>query len=535
MRNYEITDELAVGFRAVISAPPLKVQTQAMKSWLMTARQICDLEMLLTGAFSPVENFMGEADYYSVIESMRLADGQFWPVPIVLDVTKNFADSLDRGEAIALRDGEGVLLATLLVEEQWLPDKTQEALLVYGSEKPSHPGVDALLRSGDVYLSGRLQAVELPTHHDYRHYRQTPAQLRDHFNANGGTQVIALQSQQAIHRAQWEAACQYAKTHKAALLIQCHVGLSQPEDREHFSRIRCHEHILQQSPEQTALLNLLNHATRSSETRELLLTVLTLRNCGSTHFMVSPEQSDVLRDYEAELGISIITTPTVANHTSLLALSNAQLSHHLHAELPVPGDFSFPQMLAEIKNSYPSRLHQGFAVFLTGLSGSGKSTIANALLVKLMEMGGRTITLLDGDVVRKHLSSELNFSKEHRDINIRRIGFVASEIVKNGGIAICAPIAPYTSVRREVRNMVSPKGGFIEVHVSTPLEECEKRDRKGLYAKARAGILKGFTGIDDPYEIPENPELRLDTSNQTPEQCIEQVLNTLVQLGYTKP
>ncbi|SJM94349.1 Sulfate adenylyltransferase adenylylsulfate kinase [Crenothrix polyspora] len=463
---------------------------------------------------------------------MRLADGQFWPVPIVLAVSKKFAGSLDLGETLALRDGEGVLLATLLVEEQWLPDKNQEARLVYESEDASHPGVDALLRSGDVYLSGRLQAVELPTHHDYRHYRQTPAQLRDHFNANGCSQVLALQPHHAIHKAQWEAACHYAKTHKAALLIQCHVGLGQPEDRSHFSRIRCHEYTLQQSPEQTPQLNLLNHASRSSETRELLLTALILRNCGCTHFMVSPEQGGILRDYEADLGICIITTPTIANHAPLLVLSDAELSHHLHAGLPVPDGFSFPEVLAEIQNAYPSRLHQGFAIFLTGLSGSGKSTIANALLVKLMEMGGRTITLLDGDVVRKHLSSELNFSKEHRDINIRRIGFVASEIVKNGGIAICAPIAPYTSVRREVRSMVSSKGGFIEVHVSTPLEECEKRDRKGLYAKARAGILKGFTGIDDPYEIPENPELRLDTSNQTPDQCIEQILLTLAELGY---
>lgn len=533
MRNCKITDELVVDFQADTGINAFKVQTQAMKSWAMTARQICDLEMLLTGAFAPLANFMGEADYHSVVENMHLTNGQFWPVPIALDVSKTFADSLNLGETIALRDEEGVLLATFLVKERWLPDKTQEAHLVYGTENMDHPDVGDLFRSGDVYLGGQLQAMGLPTHHDYLQYRQTPAQLRRHFRINAGVPVIALQPQQAIHRAQWEAACQYAQKHNAGLLVQCMVGRAQPEDKSYFARIRCHEHSLQQSPEQAAQLNLLNHATRKAGTRETLLNALISRNCGCTHFIASPEPADVLQKYQEKLGVCILPAP--APQTYLLALSDAELSRHLHADLPVPDDFSFPEVLAEIRSAYPSRNQQGFAVFFTGLSGSGKSTMANALLVKLMEMGGRTITLLDGDVVRKHLSSELNFSKEHRDINIRRIGFVASEIVKNGGIAICAPIAPYSSVRREVREMISSKGGFIEVHVSTPLAECEKRDRKGLYAKARAGLLKGFTGIDDPYEIPENPELRLDTSNQSPAECTGQVLRTLVQLGYIEP
>jgi sulfate adenylyltransferase len=505
-----------------------------MKSWAMTARQICDIELLLTGAFSPLTNFMSEADYRNVVENMRLSNGQFWPMPIVLAVTGTFADTINLSEYIALRDAEGVLLATLRVDKCWIPDKAQEARCIYGTEKTNHPGVESLFRSGDVYISGQLQAVELPAHHAYLRYRQTPAQLQVQLHANGRRQVIALQSQHAIHRATWEAACQYAQQHNAGLLIQCIVDLTQPEDKIPFIRIRCHEYIISQSPTTVAQLNLLNLATRNAGLRELLWQALVLHNYGATHFMVSPEQASVLKAYESQLGICILTTPTVKAHTKLLALSDAELSHYLLADLPIPEEFSFPEVLSELRRSYPSRRQQGFAVFFTGLSGSGKSTVANALLVKLMEITGRSITLLDGDVVRKHLSSELNFSKEHRDINIRRIGFVASEIVKNGGIAICAPIAPYSQIRQEVRNMVSSKGGFIEVHVSTPLSECEKRDRKGLYTKARAGILKGFTGIDDPYEIPETPELRLDTSEITPVECVIQVLNTLENLGYLK-
>lgn len=518
-----------------VSLGTVNISNQAMRSWTLTARQICDLEMLMIAAFAPLTNFMGETDYDSVLENMQLANGSFWPIPIVLDVTKMFADTLNLGEDIALRDAEGVLLATLCLEERWIPNKNREARHIYSTEKASHPGVNHLLRAGEVYLAGQLQLIELPEHHTYLHYRQTPQQLRSQFHASTYSQLIALQSQPALHRPTWEAACRYAREHNACLLIQCFVGLTQPEDKIPFVRIRCHEYIISQTPTPTTHLNLLNLAARMAGIRDLLLQALTLRNYGCTHFMVSPEQASVLREYENQLGIGILTTPAVSTHAKLLTFSDAELSHYLLADLPIPEEFSFPEVLKELRNSYPSRHHQGFAIFLTGLSGSGKSTLANALVAKLMPIvGNRNITLLDGDIVRKHLSSELNFSKEHRDINIRRIGFVASEIVKNGGIAICAPIAPYAQVRSEVREMISSKGGFIEVHVATCLAECEKRDRKGLYAKARSGLLKGFTGIDDPYEIPENPELRLDTQELTPTICTEQVVITLEKLGYIK-
>ena len=198
----------------------------------------------------------------------------------------------------------------------------------------------------------------------------------------------------------------------------------------------------------------------------------------------------------------------------------------------IPSWFTYPEVAAELRTSYPPRSHQGFTVLFTGLSGAGKSTIASILLTKLLEEGGRPVTLLDGDLVRKNLSSELGFSKEHRDINIRRIGWVASEITRNGGIAICAPIAPYEAIRQEVRSLVEPLGGFILVHLSTPLDVCESRDRKGLYAKARSGLLKEFTGVSDPYEVPERAEVRIDTSRLSAEAAADLVLLHLRAEGY---
>jgi sulfate adenylyltransferase len=204
----------------------------------------------------------------------------------------------------------------------------------------------------------------------------------------------------------------------------------------------------------------------------------------------------------------------------------------LHEGTEIPAWFSYPEVIAELRRRYPARAHQGFTLFFTGLSGSGKSTVAGIVMAKLMEIGTRPVTLLDGDIVRTNLSSELGFSKEHRDLNIRRIGFVASEITKNRGVAICAPIAPYRAVRREVRELIGQYGGFVEVHVATPLETCEGRDRKGLYAKARAGILKNFTGIDDPYEPPETPEITVDTAVLSAEDAAEKIMSFLVKERY---
>lgn len=537
-------------------------------SWDLSPRQLCDLEMLLSGAFAPLKGFLNQLDYESVLETMRLADGQLWPIPITLDVSSRFAESLQIGETIELRDPEGVLLATLQLESIWTPDKHLEAIKVFGSHDLLHPSVYYLHhQAGTVYLGGKLTAIELPEHYDYRQHRHTPAELKALFKKLGWHKVVAFQTRNPMHRAHQELTFRAARELEANLLIHPVVGMTKPGDIDHFTRVRCYEQLIKHYPEQTTFLSLLHLAMRMAGPREAVWHALIRKNYGCTHFIIGRDHAGpgknsqgqdfyepyaaqaLAQAFEAEMGIKIVSFENVvyvqdraeyllesevAANETVLTISGTEIRRRLREGLEIPTWFSYPEVIHELRRSYPPRHQQGFTVFFTGLSGSGKSTVANALMVKLMEMGGRPVTLLDGDVVRKNLSSELNFSKEHRDLNIRRIGFVASEITKNGGIAICAPIAPYSAVRREVRELVETHGGFIEIHVATPLAECERRDRKGLYAKARAGLLKGFTGIDDPYEAPEKPELKLDTSEITPDECAHKVLLTLERLGFIK-
>jgi sulfate adenylyltransferase len=531
-------------------------------------RQLCDLELLLNGAFSPLDGFQGEADYRGVVENMRLPSGVIWPMPITLDVTEAFASSLKEGDRVALRDPEGVLIATLEVSDIYRPDKETEAKAVFGSTDEAHPGVSYLLhRTNPVYLGGRLTGFETPTHYDFKHLRDTPREIRDRFQKLGWRRVVAFQTRNPMHRAHLELTFRAAKDVEANLLIHPVVGMTKPGDVDHFTRVRCYEHLLQHFPEQTTALSLLPLAMRMAGPREAVWHALIRKNYGCTHFIVGRDHAgpgadksgkpfygpydaqQLMTDLADELDIAMVPFKNmvyvedqsqyqpqdeVTPGARTLDISGTELRRRLREGLDIPEWFSFPEVVAELRRTHPPRYKQGFTVFFTGLSGSGKSTIANALMVKLMEMGGRPVSLLDGDVVRKHLSSELGFSKEHRDLNIQRIGYVASEITKNGGIAICAPIAPYTHTRRLVREMIEPNGGFIEVHVATPIEVCEGRDRKGLYAKARAGLIKGFTGIDDPYEVPENPEMMVDTSDLTPDLVAHRVIVKLESLGFIK-
>lgn len=541
---------------------------QNSKTWDLNLRQICDVEMILSEAFAPLTGFNTEKDYQSVLDNMRLADGKLWPIPVTLDVSSKFASELQLNEKIELRDPEGVLIAYMTVESIWTPDKKREAEKVFGADDEAHPAVYYLHhQAGDVYLGGKLEKVELPQHYDYRQHRHTPAELKAQFKKLGWHKIVAFQTRNPMHRAHQELTFRAARELEANLLIHPVVGMTKPGDIDHFTRVRCYEHLIKQYPEQTTMLSLLNLAMRMAGPREAVWHAIIRKNYGCTHMIVGRDHAgpgknsqgeDFYGPYDAqhlatefqdEIGIKIVNFENmvyvqdraeyhpeseVSQGETVLNISGTEFRRRLREGLPIPEWFSYPEVVAELRKSYPPRHQQGFTVFFTGLSGSGKSTVANALMIKLMEMGGRPTTLLDGDVVRKHLSSELTFSKEHRDLNIKRIGFVASEITKNGGIAICAPIAPYTSIRREVREMVQANGGFIEVHVATPIEECERRDRKGLYAKARAGLLKGFTGIDDPYEVPEKPELALDTTETPPDSCAHKILLTLERLGFIK-
>ncbi|HCF96780.1 MAG TPA: adenylyltransferase [Verrucomicrobia bacterium] len=544
----------------------LKAHSKEWASWDLTDRQVCDLELLLNGGFSPLTGFMVRADYERVCEEMRLADGTLWPMPITLDVTEEVATGLESGDRLALRDPEGVMLAVLHVEDVWQPDLAQEGLKVFGTQSTDHPAVAFLLnRSNKWYVGGRIEGVQLPLHYDFRDQRQTPTQVRAAFAERGWDKVVAFQTRNPIHRAHQELTLRAAKEVGANLLIHPVVGMTKPGDVDHYTRVRCYEAILGHYPEGTVMLSLLPLAMRMGGPREALWHAIIRKNYGCTHLIVGRDHAgpgsdssgtpfygpydaqELLQQHEQELGVAMVPfkmmvyvqeqdayfpIDEVPEGLKPLSISGTQLRDKLASGDEIPSWFTFPDVVAELRKTHPPRAQQGFTVFFTGLSGSGKSTIANVLLVRLLEIGGRQVTMLDGDLVRKHLSSELGFSKEHRDINIRRIGYVASEITKNGGAAICAPIAPYDRIRQENRAMISAVGGYVLVHVATPLEECERRDRKGLYAKARAGIIKEFTGISDPYEEPTDAEIVLDTMTLSPGESAEVILSYLREQGY---
>ncbi|GLQ36050.1 sulfate adenylyltransferase [Amylibacter marinus] len=549
-------------------ADQLKLEAADLISWDLTPRQICDLELLLNGGFYPLTGFLGEEDYTSVVQDMRLSDGHLWPMPITLDVGKDFAQTLKTGQKIALRDQEGVILATLDVADIYTPDKSKEAELVFGADDQAHPAVNYLHNTaGEVYLGGKITGIQQPVHYDFRARRDGPNEMRSYFRKLGWRRIVAFQTRNPLHRAHQELTFRAAKEAQANLLIHPVVGMTKPGDIDHFTRVRCYEAVLDQYPSSTTTMSLLNLAMRMAGPREAVWHGLIRKNHGCTHFIVGRDHAgpgknsagedfygpydaqDLFRTHQEEMGIEMVDfkhmvyvqdraqyepADEVEEGVTVLNISGTELRRRLAEGLDIPEWFSFPQVVKELRKSRPPRAQQGFTVFFTGFSGSGKSTIANAVMVKLMEMGGRPVTLLDGDLVRKNLSSELGFSKEHRDLNIRRIGYVASEITKNGGIAICAPIAPYATTRRAVREDIEGFGAFVEVHVATSIEECERRDRKGLYKLAREGKIKEFTGISDPYDVPENPELRIETENAEVDNCAQQVILKLESMGLIK-
>jgi sulfate adenylyltransferase len=548
-------------------AAELKAESREFPSWDLTARQVCDLELLMSGGFSPLTGFMNKADFEGVCNNMRLTSGVLWPIPITLDVKEEFAKTLKPGSSkVALRDGEGVMLAVLHVEDVWQPDRKAEADAVYKSTSAAHPGADyAINKSHPWYVGGRIEGVEAPHHYDFRNLRLTPAEVRAEFARLGWKRVVAFQTRNPMHRAHVELTFRAAKGVEASLLIHPSVGMTKPGDVDYFTRVRCYQLLLPKYPQNTAKLSLLPLAMRMGGPREAIWHALIRKNHGVTHFIVGRDHAgpgkdtdgkpfygpydaqELYKKHEADIGVTMVPfqmmvyledqdkyfpQDEVPKGARVLDISGTELRQRLNEGRDIPGWFTYPEVVQELRRSFPPRHKQGVTIFFTGLSGSGKSTIANVLLTKFLEMGGRPVTILDGDLVRKHLSSELGFSKEHRDINIRRIGYVASEITKNGGIAICAPIAPYDATRKAVRQMIEPHGGFILVHVSTSVEVCEQRDRKGLYAKARAGILKEFTGISDPYEVPENAEVVINTGELSPEEAAQTIILHLEREGF---
>jgi sulfate adenylyltransferase len=547
-------------------AAALKELSLHLPSITLNDYQLCDIELLATGAFSPLDGFMTRSDYEAVLDRMELQDGTPWPLPVCLGVSDKLARQLESGQSVAIRDPEGFLLAVMHIEETWPINKTREAQAVLGTTDRLHPRVQYLQdKEGDFYVGGKLEVLSLPLHYDFKQIRLSPREVRAQRHKLGWKRVVGFQTRHPIHKPQFEMTLKAMQEAKANLLILPIVGLTVPDDFDYYTRVRCYQEVLRYYPPGSAMLSLLPLSARLAGPRDGLMHAIIAKNFGCTHFIVGHNHSNpglnsegqpfydsrqtraMVAEWSQKIGISILpfdeivylpfedeyrTADSVPQGTQTISMSGNDIRQRIRSGRSIPEWAAFPEVTAQIRKAYPSPRQQGFTIFLTGLSGAGKSTIAKVLYSQMLEIGERPVSLLDGDIVRHHLSSELNFSKEHRDINVRRIGFVASEITKNRGIAICAPIAPYANTRREIRNAIELHGGFIEVHVATPLEECERRDRKGMYAKAKAGLIKGFTGVDDPYEAPEAPEVRIDTSAITPDEAAQEILLHLGRRGF---
>ncbi len=539
-----------------------------LPSIALSDRQLCDIELILNGGFSPLTGFLTEADYDGVVENMRLQDGTLWPMPITLDTDEETAQGLSEGDRVALRDKTGLLLAIMTVESNWKPNKEREAKEVFGTTDKAHPAVAYLMdEAGDYYLGGKLEGVQLPKHYDYQELRNTPAELRERFEEMGVNNVVAFQTRNPMHRAHKELTDRAAEEIGGKLLIHPVVGMTKPGDVDYFTRVRCYRHLLNHYPDNRAMLSLLPLAMRMAGPREAVWHGIIRKNYGCTHLVVGRDHAgpgngsdgepiygpydaqELFQKHQDEIGVEMVPFRLMVyvpeddayipideakeQGKEFEMISGTQLRQMLADGDPIPEWFTYPEVEQELRATQPPKEKQGFTVFFTGLSGSGKSTIANAVVTRLLEFGGgRAVTLLDGDVVRTNLSKGLGFSREDRSTNVRRIGYVASEVTKHGGIAVCAPIAPYEADRRANRQAIEEGGGYVEVFVSTPLEVCEERDVKGLYAKARAGIIKEFTGISDPYEAPTDAEIDLPTQDMTVGEAADHVIERLTEMGY---
>ena len=554
-------------------APPdereeLRAYAGRLPSAQLSDRAVCDLEAMAVGGFSPLDRFLGKEDYARVLEEMRLADERLWPIPITLPLDPTDVQ-LD-GE-IALRDAKNNILATLTIEEAYDWDKAEAAQRVCGTQDARHPLVAEMARWGGVNVSGRLRVIDLPLHYDFRDLRLTPAQCRERLEAMGAGNVVAFQTRNPMHRAHEELTKRAAAAVNGVLLLHPVVGLTKPGDVDYYTRVRAYRALTERHYDpRSVLLSLLPLAMRMAGPREALWHALIRRNYGANHLIVGRDHAGPGNDstgkpfygpYDAQEMVEAFADETgvgAARFQELVYLpdedryeeagrvppgaATASLSgtqardDYLNKGVRLPSWFTRPEVAEILAESYPPRHAQGVCVWFTGLSGSGKSTTAEALIALLMEDGHR-VTALDGDVVRTHLSKGLGFSKEDRDANILRIGFVASEVVRAGGVAVCAAVSPYAAARSAVRGMVESDASgdnFVEVYVNTPLEVCEARDSKGMYAKARRGEITGFTGIDDPYEAPAAPELELETTASSPEENGRRIIGELRRRGFLR-
>jgi sulfate adenylyltransferase len=542
----------------------LKAYASHLPSVQLSERSLCDLELLASGGFSPLDRFMGADTHQRVLEEMRLSSGHLFPIPVTLPVDPGPAIHLDRD--VALRNAKNDLMAIMTIEEVYEWDVAQVAQTVFGTLDTRHPLAE-MHRWGKLNISGRLQVLQLPHHADFQELRLSPAQTRARLEAYGYENVVAFQTRNPLHRVHEELLKRATQRADGALLLHPVVGLTKPGDVDHYTRVRTYKALVRCADEANRLLlSLLPLAMRMAGPREALWHAVIRRNYGANCLIVGRDHASpgldshgkpfygpydaqaLVERYSAELGVGVVPfeelvylpdeeryeeVSRVSPRARTASISGTQVrQEYLNKGLKLPDWFTRPEVAEILAEAYPPRHQQGVCIWFTGLSGAGKSTTAEVLTVLLLERG-RQATVLDGDVVRTHLSKGLGFSKEDRDTNIRRIGFVAAEIVRHGGMAICAAVSPYLATRQEVRDMVG-QDHFVEVFVDTPLEVCEQRDAKGMYAKARRGEITGFTGIDDPYEPPTRPDIALDTVAQTPQENAHRILAYLMQRGFVR-
>jgi sulfate adenylyltransferase len=543
----------------------LKAFASRLPSLQLSERSVCDLELLSTGAFSPLDRFMNREDHERVLDEMRLASGHVFPIPVTLFMEPSPAIHLDHN--VALRNAKNELLAVMTIEEIYEWDRGEVAEKVFGTRDLRHPLVAEMERWGKLNIAGRLQVLQLPQHYDFRELRLTPAQMRARLEDLGYRNVVAFQTRNPMHRAHEELTKRAAQELDGALLLHPVVGMTKPGDVDYYTRVRSYKALVTRyyDPSRT-LLAIFPLAMRLAGPREALWHALIRRNYGANHLIVGRDHAspgvdstgkpfygpydaqELVDRFRNELGVIVVpfsefvylpdagryeeVSKIPAQRRTVSISGTSVREEYLNKGKSLPDWFTRPEVAEILAESYPPRHQQGACIWFTGLSAAGKSTTAEVLTVLLLEHG-RQVTMLDGDVVRTHLSKGLGFSKDDRDINIRRIGYVTAEIVRHGGLVVCAAVSPYRATRNDVRNMVG-KDHFVEVFVDTPLAVCEERDTKGLYAQARRGEIKGFTGIDDPYEVPQHAEITLDTVAHTREENARLILDYLIREGFVR-
>ncbi|KAH0596945.1 hypothetical protein MHUMG1_05253 [Metarhizium humberi] len=550
----------------------LRDEAEKYPAIVLSDRHLCDLELILNGGFSPLEGFMTEKDYNGVVENNRLADGALFSMPITLDVSQKQIDDLGikTGAKLTLRDSrDDHNVAILTVEDVYRPDKyvapVKEAKEVFGSDDDTHPGIKHLFSvAKEFYVGGKLEAVARLEHYDFLDLRFTPAELRSHFNKLGWQKVVAFQTRNPMHRAHRELTVRAARSQQANVLIHPVVGMTKPGDIDHFTRVRVYKALLPRYPNGMAALALLPLAMRMGGPREALWHAVIRKNHGATHFIVGRDHAGpgknkngkdhygpydaqkLVQQYQEELGIKMVEfqemiyipdkeeympANEIPEGTRTMNISGTELRNRLRTGKEIPEWFSYPEVVKVLREQNPLPREKGFTVFLTGYQNSGKDQVARALQTTLNQGGGRPVSMLLGETVRSELSPELGFSRQDRDLNISRIAFVASELTKAGAAVIAAPIAPFDQARTQARELIEKSGPFFLVHVATPLEYAEKTDRRGIYKRARAGEIKGFTGVDDPYEVPSKPDLTVDLETQNVRSIVHEIILLLESRG----